>query len=406
MAGGQTLPFPELLPVDSEKRNEAVFVHADESLFAPAGLAESFQAIDVNYTADRQARLKFMADSVFPMGVRGTLGVPAEIHGSLEHDHRNLDARELLVVTSPLNDGPPESDAATMAEYVRTDNPDRAHIRDAKPNSWGPATKLDIGYELLNVEGVNMPVLQIFSRVPPRALRLRERAALLAGDHSGYGRVALAAVEHADKKLKEAGGNGIEKVHLFGAGMAHTAIATARYMAKEQDDYEVGGFTAMNPILGEGNMARMARDYSVHQYTGEPAEIIIPPGYVRIPEPLMRREIDGKGAEFAMRLRQARAMADVSYMWAMTRSKHTAQDIEDLMNEGIPGTIANAHNSSMTLKTRSFLPAGDAGLNFIDIVGIEGKKVGMMSNEHSALVALIQGIGLRNAGVRPPAPEA
>jgi hypothetical protein len=119
----------------------------------------------------------------------------------------------------------------------------------------------------------------------------------------------------------------------------------------------------------------------------------------------MRREIDGKGAEFAMRLRQVRAMADISYMWAMTRSRHTAQDIEDLMNEGIPGTIANAHNSSMTLKTRGFLPAGDAGLNLVDIVGVEGKKVGMMSNEHSALVALVQGIGLRNAGARPSTPE-
>ncbi len=398
MSEPQELIFPGVIPVDSTKRAEAVFVSLDETLYAAEGIAASFDTVDAHYTADRAERLRFMADSVFTMSVSCTLGIPARIHASLEHDDRNTDSRELIVISSPLNDGPPETSAEVMARYVLNPEPTKAEIARAKPNAWSPATKLDTAYEFLNVEGANVPVLQIFSRVPPRALTVGERARLLAaGDHSGYGRVALAGVQEADRRLREAGGSGIEKVHFFGAGLAHNAIAAARYFAAEQDQYEVGGFTAMNLIMGE-RLSTMGVDYSVRQHTGEAAKIILPAGYRRIAEPVMRQEIDGKGAEGAMRWRQIRAIADLTYTLSLPRSKHTAKTIEELMDRGIPGTIANAYNGSMTARTRDFLPIGEAGLNLVDIVGVEGKKVGMMSNEQASLVALVMGIGLRNAG--------
>ena len=395
-------PFPELVPVDPEKRNEAVFVSPDETLYAPDGLVASFRTVDEHYVADRDGRLKFMADSVFKGWTGGSMGMIVPVYGSLQFDERNIGSTELLVVTSPLNDGPPASTAEEMSRYVRNPDPDTTQIRIAQPNSWGPVTKLDTAYEFLNVEGANLPVLQVFSRVPPRALSLSERAQLWRhGDLDGYGRVVHEAIIRAHQELQLEGGPGIDKVHFFGAGMAHTAIAAARYVADKQDHYEIGSFTAMNLMLSEAGILRMGRDYSVHQHTGEASDIVLPPGYSRVPEPVMRREIDGKGAEFHMRWRQLRAMLDISYMLAARRPSPTVDNIEALMEEGVPGTIANAHNSSLTADTRGFLPIGDAGLNLIDIVGVEGKKVGMMSNEQAALVALIMGVGLRNG--RPAA---
>ncbi|HZL07622.1 MAG TPA: hypothetical protein VFC50_00310 [Candidatus Dormibacteraeota bacterium] len=397
MAG--ELVFPDVVPVDSTKRAEAVFVSMDQTLYTPDGIATSFDRVNDHYTADRTARLRFMADSVFAFDVPGTLGIQARIHASLEHDDRNTNSSDLLVVTSPLNDGPPETSAEVMARYVANHEPTRAEINEAKPNAWSPATKLDTGYEFINVEGLEMPVLQIFSRVPPRALTVGERARLLgAGDHAGYGRIALEGVRQADRMLREAGGDGIRRVHFFGSGLAHNAIAAARYFAGEQNQYEPSSFTAMNLILGE-KLSTMGADYSVRQHTGEAAKIILPPGYRRIAEPIMRQEIDGKGAEGAMRGRQLRAIADLTYTLSLPRSKHTAKTIEELMDLGVPGTIANAYNGSMTANTRHFLPVGEAGLHLVDIVGVEGKKVGMMSNEQASLVALLMGVGLRNGGL-------
>jgi hypothetical protein len=392
------LELPDVVPVDPSKGNEAVWVSLDDTLFVPAGVADSFKQVDNAYTTDRLARLNFMADAVSQYTHRNMLDMPSRIDVSLVRDARNDKSDELLVITSPLNDGRPKSSPRDLNEFITNPNPTRRDVKNAQPNSWSPATKLDIAYEFLNVEGVNMPVLQIFNRVPPLTMSLRERAKLLAkADFEGFGRVALEGIEFFDFiRSGYYGSPKIKKVHFFGAGMAHNTAAAAHYLQTRQDKYAVGSLTMMNLVMGE-RLAKMLPDYSVRQHAGEAAKVILPPGYTRIEEPIMRQEIDRKGTEFAMRKRQVRALADLSYMQGIARSSNTQRKIEELIQDGTVVTVGNAYNGTMTAATNERLPVGEKGLHLTDIVGVEGKKVGMMSNEHSALVALMIAIGIKNA---------
>lgn len=129
----------------------------------------------------------------------------------------------------------------------------------------------------------------------------------------------------------------------------------------------------------------------------EPSSVILPAGHVRIDEPLIRQDIDRRGTEWNMYLRQGRAMADLSYMKAFTMNyQPTVEDIEQLLSNGVPVRVINGLNTGMNVNTLHHLPVGNPLLKFSTIVGLEGQKVGMMANEHAGVVAVAMALGIRD----------
>lgn len=391
--------YPDEVLVDPDKATKAIFLSMVNGIFASPSMVESFQHIDQTYTADKADRLRFMAKSVMPLGgFRPNIG-GAQLDTSFVHDTRNANAKSLLVVTSPLNDGRPLSSAETMADFVDNISPSRAEIRKAQPNSWGPATKLDATYELLHAEGMDMPALQLYSRVAPWLFTAHERASMIRGDFRPYGRAVVSAIQAAEQRKHEVyGTGGFDEIHFFGAGIPQKAIGAAQHLTEHYaDDYNVKSVTAMNLVLDQ-KAGEALRNYGSRRMVGEASDLILPEGFSMVPEPQMRRDIEPKGVELAMRTRQVRAMLDLSVTLGMLKSgAATAAAFETLMQNGTHVTVANGSNEGMTERTSSYLPGEDSLFNYIDLVGVEGKKVGMAANEHVGAVAVVAAQGIRNS---------
>lgn len=381
--------FPNEIPVDPDKATRALFVSLDQSLFASHGVAESFRQLDDDYQADRLSRLQFMANSVMRLDER-----PVDI--SFVHDKRDAASRDIMVVMSPLNDGRPETTPETLKAFVDKPKPSRKDVSTARPNSWNPATKLDIDYQFGHAENVGMPRLQVFAP-EAQAFTRSERRAIASGDMTPYGKLVTAALDAANRVRRETygGEGGYNQVHFFAAGMAPKALGAAVHLT-EATDYEIGSVVAMNLALGEQSLGKLMADYAGRRMVGEAAKITLPPEHTRIREPLIRREIDGHGAEFSMRRRQARVLMHFRMARAIMNAEQGADYIERLLENESTVTVANAFNEAMVSQTSSLLPAGDRLFHTIDIVGVEGKEVGMMANEHAGLVAVVNAAGLKN----------
>lgn len=397
MTGSGLSVFPENILVDATKSHEAVFVHPDQSIYADASIAEAFDRMNSAYQADRSSTIFRMADAVKRHKVVGTLGRNATVNLALESDDSDADSDELLVVTSPLNDGRPKSSAYTMVDYVNTETPNFAQIALARPNSWGPITKLDVGFEVSKASGRPVPMLQLLSRVPPRAMSAHERRLMWGGDYTGYGRIALDCVRWINRLRRLSGKQSIQTVHFFGAGMAQRALGAAAYFSENQDEYEVGSATAMNLALNRG-VRGASLDHMGQTLVKEPSGIVIPSNHVRIDEPQVRQDIDHRGSDtLQMYGRQLWAIKDFSYTIPfMTKFEPTVDDVETIMATGAPIRIVNGLNTGMNVNTLRHLPVGDPLLKYSTIVGIEGQKVGMMANEHAGVVAVAMSLGMRD----------
>jgi len=289
---------------------------------------------------------------------------------------------------SPLNDGKPESSIGDIYRYA-TQNGDMSRNR-AQPNSWGPLTKLSIDYELGVAQGKPMPRLQIFSRDIP-ALSRAERRQLVSGDMTPFGRLALAGIRRAEQES----GQQFERIHFFGAGMGGKALGAAEAVATGSD-YEVGSVTLMNLTMNEDNAGALLAKYATRSKVGEANDLTVPADWVPLLEPLIRREIDGRGAELGMRIRNVKAMLNALATTAIVNAKQAPRTIETLMEQGATVTVANAVNEAMVQETNKALPQNDDQFHYVSIVGVEGKKVNMMSNEQAALVATVSNLGIAN----------
>lgn len=389
--------FPTDILVDATKSHEAVFVHPDQGIYADERVATVFKQIDERYKADKGARIRFMGKSVQHFKVSGTFGYPAGINIAYESGPSDAESDEVLIVTSPLNDGRPKSSPDAMVDYVNTPDPSFAQIARVKPNSWSPITKLDIGFQVAELSGRPMPVLQLFSRVPPRAFHAAERLRLLQGDYSGYGRIALAGVNYINAVRQAEGKTPVTKAHFFGAGIAQRALGAARWSAENQDIFEVVSAHAMNLALHRG--LGVAVDHLQQRKINEPSGIEMPQGHKRIDEPLMRKDIDQRGSDtLQMYGRQAWAIKDLAatILPLMFAYKPTVNDVESLMGGGVPVRVTNGLNVGMAINTLRLLPIGDPMMRYSTIVGLEGQKVGMMANEHAGVVGIAMNLGIRD----------
>jgi hypothetical protein len=244
--------FPVDVLVDSTKSHEAVFVHPEQGIFTSRPIAAAFEEVDAGYATDRAERLRFIHASTRRFRKPGTFGLSAPVDIAYMSDAHDADSDELLLVTSPLNDGRPKSSAATMIRFVETEDPSSLQIAEARPNSWSPAVKLDVGFQLAKSMGRPLPVAQQYSRLRPRAMSLDARRRLWDGDYSAYGEAAQATIAYVNEQRLREGKTPVIRVHLFGAGIAQRALGAARYLEEHQDDVEVASVTAMNLALNRG----------------------------------------------------------------------------------------------------------------------------------------------------------
>lgn len=382
--------FPQEIPVDPDKETRAIYIGLEQDLYANRSIKESFAQVDAAYEANRLARVKFMSDSVFRSSV-----LPLDL--SLVHDERDAKTTDLEVVLSPANDGAPQSSHVTLFESIITNpKPNGKDIRLAQPNSWGPATKLDIDYEFGHAEGLGMPRLQIFAP-EAKAFTREQRKQIAQGDMTPYGYLLKLALDDANRIMHEEYDHpGFQRLHFFAAGMGSKALGAAVEMA-QASDYEVGAVTLQNLSISDDSLAKFARNYAGRKTSGEAAKLLLPAGTVRIPEPKARQQIDRTKPEWQMRARQAEALGPHPWMVrAIMKANRANEYIEILLENGATLTVANAFNEPMVAQTKDHLPQGESKVNLIDIVGVEGKKVGQIANEHAGLVAVVSANGLKN----------
>lgn len=307
--------FPRQILVDATKSHEAVFVHPDASIYARARMAWAFGQLDKDYADNKVDAIERMGASIKRLKTIGTFGISAGVDLAVETDADDAETDEILLLTSPSNDGRPRSSTKTMVDYVYNPNPGFAQIAQARPNSWDAVTKLDVGHRFSKHSGRPIPMLQLLSRVPPRAMNLAERKQMWTGDYSGFGRIAHVAVQRVNEIRRAEGKKPVQVVHFFGAGIAQRAIGAAAYFINHQTDFNVGSVTAMNLALRRG-VKDVAVDHMTQSLVNQPSDIVIPTGHVRIPEPQIRQDIDHRGSDtLQMYGRQLRAILDLSYVW-------------------------------------------------------------------------------------------
>lgn len=390
--------FPKHILTDTTKSREAVFVAPDQAIYVDSSLAAAFAEADADYAKDPAQRIRHLRDSVGKIGVRGTfIGVKIGVPTAYLTTDMDGDSTELMLATSPLNDGVPKSSAERMIKYIYTPEPSFLDIALAKPNTWGPITKLDGGYQVMARSGKPMPTAQLLSRVPPMAFTLEERAALAQGDYRCFGRIALAFVKDINVSRALDGKALIDTVHFFGAGIAQRAIGAAAYFESEQDTFKVGSVHAMNLSLRRG--VSSVKDHVSQRGVNEPSRIDIPDHFVRIDEPKIRQDIDHRGTDTLQMLsRQAWAIKDLAATTLpfMMAYRQTVGDVELLLDRGVPVRLTTGMNVAMAQNTVHLLPVNHKNMHLSTIVGLEGQRVTMMSNEHAGVVAVAMALGPRD----------
>lgn len=380
--------YPHEIPVDPGENTKAIFVHVDHGLLVPKSMVGSYEHVDNSYTHDRAARFRFMAS-----GVLRTNGLPFD--RTFVHNERDANSRELLLVLSPLNDGRPESGPERITNFVEKADPSRRDAALARPNSHRPAAKLDADYEFGHAEGLGMPRYQIFAREAP-AMSRGQRKRVANGDMTPYGELALRGIAEAGRLKNEAyGTGGFERINIFAAGMGAKALGAALEIVRNSD-YQLGSVTLMNFALGEQSVAKLSKNYTRREMVGEASKLILPKDYVRVPEFTVLSQLDKRTELAIMRTRQAKALINWRMATAIMNAKHGVEYIEELLANGATITVANGVNEAMVSETDHYLPIGDGQLFRTKIVGVEGKEVGMATNEHGAVLVLVSNLGIVN----------
>lgn len=379
--------FANEIPVDPDQATRAVFVHVDQGLFAPQGLLESFGRVNDLYKQDPGYRFRRMAS--------GLITLENGLDLSFMHDARDEQTADLCVVFSPLNDGKPGSDPDKATSFVTQGSKD--DVPEVKPNSHRPSAKLDLDYEFGHQEGLGMPRLQIFAREAP-AMSSSQRWRVAGGDMTPYGELLLEhALPEANRVKHETYGTGdFRRIHLFAAGMGAKALGAAVHVIQNSDKYEIGSITLLNFGLDDESVPIRLYNYMRRRMAGEESYLKLPVGYTRVPEYSILTDLDKFGAEKDMRIRQIQAMSNVLMVRSIMNARKGVGYIELALENGCTITIANGANEAMNANTDERLPLDDPHMFKTDIVGVDGKKVGMAVNEHGSALTLVSNLGLYN----------
>lgn len=107
--------LPEAIIVRPIKREEAVYVCEGDRILGDADVAARFGQIDEEYSANSLAYFKRIREGV------STLDLPGgRLDYAFLYDGMSIVAKDIAVVMSPLNDGPPKSPPGVVNDYARS----------------------------------------------------------------------------------------------------------------------------------------------------------------------------------------------------------------------------------------------------------------------------------------------
>lgn len=386
---------PSEIVVDMNKTTRALIATPGIKAALP-GVIEAFKESDRPFEESPESYLANLKNSVYSF--KSHLG---EVDCSLLYDD-NSSQTEILLIFSPFSDVAPASSPQEMFHYVQqgfSRKPSFLEIQKAQPNSWNQITKSACIFELLSALGNGIPVLTVFSPIPPRAYTLAERQRFTEGDFWPAYQIALKAIEKAQDIMH--GPNSetqISGVHLSGDSLgASNAIGSATEIMHSSDKLQILSVKAQELIIGK-KFLQLAKGFMLSKQVGETSDISIPENFPRIPEPALRRAIDAYGNELWLVPRMLNAMSKLSYLVGLTRSARIVQDLETLLAYDVPITVGLAKNSGITDETSSFLPPKEeSGLNLINIEAVAGQKIDHLADEHVALVGVMNALATRRA---------
>jgi hypothetical protein len=284
-----------------------------------------------------------------------------------------------------------------MLEYLDGSEPGLSDKERAKPNTWNQITKAAVVHDVLKGLGHSMPVITVYSPVPPGIYTREERKSIRGGDISPVAETARLAIAYAQDVLHgPRSETRITDLHTHGASLGDNAIGSAAVIARE-GDMNVRSVTAQELILMDGNLVDLADRYVFRKNVGEPSELEVPGDTPRIAEPAVRQDIDRHGLEPSAYWRIFKAMTKLSYLIGLTRPEWLSRQVGYLAEQGVDVTVANAVNSRISQETASHLPLGHPNLNYMDIRAVSGQKVGHLADEHVALVAGVIALGVGKA---------
>lgn len=384
---------PEIL-IDTDKATRSVF-YTGAITEAPQ-FAAAYSAANQAYLLAPQETLVHIEDSILNFTSATGETVPC----SLLYDGRSK-ADEMLVIFAPFADGPPKSSSKEIYNYTRLEAPGFGDKQIAKPNSWNQATKSKTVFEVLAAMEEGMPVLTIFSPLPPKAYQPVERKAFGKGNYAPAGVMTLRAVRRAQEILHgHSSPTQIDKLHLHGASLgASNAIGAAAAISRLSDERQVLTVTAQELILGPKKLTDLAARFTIKSVVGEASNYDPAMRFLRLEEPALRKVIDAHGNELAMFLRTARAMTKVAYLAGLTRPERIVNNVEDLLAQGTKISVPLAANSALTHETASYLPKGEDNLQVINVKAIKDQKATHLIDEHVGLVAATTVLGISKKAV-------
>jgi hypothetical protein len=379
----------ETLTVDSEKETKSLLYDEELRGLLPT-LEQSFESIDNEYLRNRIGYLNKISTGQFD--IEPTDG-GRPVRALLTMDQDTVDSNDIMVLFAPFSDGPPASNPRKITSYIDLAIPNFADKQAAQPHSYNQATKSGVIHDLLKAEGFGMPVVTIFSPIPPKAYSAAERAQYRRGDFRPASHLAQRAIEQVQDYLH--GPNSetqIDTTHYNGASLgASNAIASAAAQL-QNDRYRVGSVTAQELPLGAKHLPDLAYRFIFKKMVGEPSDgSASADGIYRLHEPQVRQEIDAHGNELQMFARIGKGILRIGYLQGLTHAASTVQHVNQLTAAGVPTTIAVGENSSMSKDTLDHFShdlLADA-IRVIRVRGIEGQRAGHPVDEHVAATATI-----------------
>lgn len=380
---------PSEILVDTRSESKAVVLEPELGAALP-GLVPAFEHVDEIYQENPLAHLRELGQSVFSFQQH-----KENVFCSLICNQQTAQSTEMLVIFSAFSDCAPLSTPEQIHAYV--DNSDAGFIakQKARPNTWNQTTKSSVTHDLLEALDMGMPVLTIYSPIPPRAYTAEERRLIRRGNLSPAGKTAENAIARTkDIISREYGQPRISTLHLRGESLGDNAIGTAYVIKEKDDELSVGSVTAQELIMGPNGIADLAMRYMIRQYVGQASDRQPKSGSLLLPEPRIRQDIDRHGSELATYVRVAKAMSKLTHLLGLTKPEWLADKIGELVYKDVLVLVALAENSSVSYQTPSYLPE-HPNLALVTFKAVEGQKVGHLADEHVALGAITTAINIK-----------
>lgn len=382
------------LTVDNEKATRSLVYSPELERMFP-DLPANFQEIDNCYEAAKTSTFQQMAENRFRI-MPHAYSVPAD--ASVIYDSVSAASNSALLVFAPFSDVAPRSRISRITDYVQKEKPNIIDIQRAQPHSWSQSTKSLAIHNLLELEGHPMPVITVFGPMPMSTFSLEAMKRFSRGDFHPSARIATRAFRHVQDLLHgPRSETQLETRHYYGMSLgASHAVGSAAAMSLREGS-QVGSVTAQELILGPKNIVDLLRRFTVNASVGEPSAKVVPAEAVRIPEIALRKEVDAHGNELAMFPQMANSMLKLTYLNGLTHTEWMVSDLETLVENDVPVTIARAENSGLTAETLQHVKGVVPKRNIIRVEAVAGQKAEHLINEHVTASAAIALIGISRA---------